>query len=143
VSESAIARRTTSALDWASTRPLGGSASATRVATTLEQPANHPVSIAEKEADARRSIAQWLVLAYIGLVAFGVMTSVIMLWIPRSAQTFTVADVKEVMGSITGVLTGLVGVLGFVMGYYFKSVDSAAARLEPPRAVMSLRRKAK
>jgi hypothetical protein len=55
-----------------------------------------------------------------------------LLWVPRANNGFSASDARDLMLAMSGTLSGLVGVLGFVMGYYFKELDqpsgAAAAR---------------
>lgn len=83
-----------------------------------------PTDLAAQEADARRSIAQYLVLAYVVLLAFSVVIPTALIWIPHVTTT-SVTNSRELMLAMSGTLSGLVGILGFVMGYYFKSLDKS------------------
>src|SRR5947209_1180025 len=92
---------------------------------TLTPAQTTPATLAEKEADARRSIAQRLVLAYVVLLAFSVVIPTALIWIPHVTTT-SVTDTRDLMLAMSGTLSGLVGILGFVMGYYFKSLDKSS-----------------
>lgn len=81
-------------------------------------------TLAEKQEEARWSIARPLIFAYIGLLAFSLVIPLLLLWVPRvSGNSFTVSDARDLMLAMSGALSGLVGILGFVMGYYFKTLD--------------------
>jgi len=81
-------------------------------------------SIAERQEEARWSLAKPLVFAYIALLASSLIIPMLLLWVPRAAVNgFTVSDARDLMLAMSGALSGLVGILGFVMGYYFKTLD--------------------
>lgn len=106
-------------------RPGRRPAKAPERVDTLAPPETTSVTLAEKEADARRSIAQHLVLAYVALLAFSVVIPTALIWIPHVTTT-AISDTRELMLAMSGTLSGLVGILGFVMGYYFKSLDKSS-----------------
>lgn len=111
-------------------RPGRGAAKPPELVDTVTPAPTTPTSLAEKEADARRSIAQRLVLAYIALLAFSVIIPTALIWIPNIAAT-SVADARDLMLAMSGTLSGLVGILGFVMGYYFKALDKSSETEAP------------
>jgi len=88
------------------------------------------IHVRKSEADARKSIAQRLVLAYIILLAFSVVIPTAVMWIPNVTAT-SVTDARDLMLAMSGSLSGLVGILGFVMGYYFKSLDKSPEATAP------------
>jgi hypothetical protein len=81
----------------------------------------------EVKEDARWTIARRLVLAYVILLAFSLAIPMALLWSPRVSNGFSVSDARDLMLAMSGTLSGLVGILGFVMGYYFKELDKSAA----------------
>ena len=89
-----------------------------------------PVSVAAIEADARRSIAHRLVWAYIALLAFSIIIPMALIWIPN-ITTNSITNARDMMLAMSGTLSGLVGILGFVMGYYFKSLDKSPETTAP------------
>jgi hypothetical protein len=102
-----------------------GSAKSPERVDTVAPAETTSVTLAEKEADARRSIAQRLVWAYVVLLAFSVVIPTALIWIPHVTTT-AISDSREMMLAMSGTLSGLVGILGFVMGYYFKSLDKSS-----------------
>lgn len=90
-------------------------------------------SLAEKEEDARRSIAHRLVWAYILLLAFSIVIPTALMWIPHVTGGASITDARDLMLAMSGTLSGLVGILGFVMGYYFKSLDKPTEATAPRR----------
>jgi hypothetical protein len=83
-------------------------------------------SPAEMKEDARWTIARRLVLAYVIFLAFSLAIPMVLLWSPRVNNGFSVSDARDLMLAMSGTLSGLVGILGFVMGYYFKELDRAS-----------------
>jgi hypothetical protein len=52
----------------------------------------------------------------------------VLLWIPRAASSgVSIAQARDLMLAMSGTLSGLVGIRGFVMGYYFKELDKSGA----------------
>jgi hypothetical protein len=76
--------------------------------------------------DARWTIARRLVLAYVLLLTFSLAIPTILLWTPRANNGFSVSDIRDLILAMSGTLSGLVGILGFVMGYYFKELDQSS-----------------
>ncbi|MGX7678290.1 hypothetical protein ACSMXN_05275 [Jatrophihabitans sp. DSM 45814] len=72
-------------------------------------------------ADARHSIAKWLVLAYLAVLAVNIGGPFILYVTTSHHAPMTVDDFKNLVLTLGTVTTGLTGILGFVMGYYFKS----------------------
>lgn len=85
-------------------------------------------SPAQVKEDARWTIARRLVLAYVALLAFSIAVPMLLLWAPRVNNGFSVSDARDLMLAMSGTLSGLVGILGFVMGYYFKELDKPQKR---------------
>jgi hypothetical protein len=98
----------------------------------------HVKSAAEREGDARFHIARRLVLAYVLLLTLTFVLPIALLWVPRvSTSIFSLTDARDLMLAMSGTLSGLVGILGFVMGYYFKAFD------KPPEGKVSTKRSTK
>jgi len=79
----------------------------------------------EKVADARKNIAYLLVGVYIVLLLGNVILPIVLYLTSAPRTAFSMVDLKDLSSAISGVLGGLVGILGFVVGYYFKSIDDA------------------
>lgn len=109
-----------------SAEPLGGTQApsqgpAENVAFLEPRPTK---TLSERQEEARWSIAKPLVFAYIALLASSIIIPMLLLWVPRATSNgFTVDDARDLMLAMSGTLSGLVGILGFVMGYYFKTLD--------------------
>jgi hypothetical protein len=71
----------------------------------------------EQQERTRGDLARIVVLGYLFLLAFNI-TVPLLFYLRRST---TAGDVKELLLGISSVLAGLVGILGFIVGYYFKS----------------------
>jgi hypothetical protein len=78
----------------------------------------------------RHSIALWFIFGYLILltVTFAVPTIVFLL--ARPATPVTVVDFKDLLQAYSGALTGLTGILGFVVGYYFKSEERTSTEVK-------------
>jgi hypothetical protein len=85
----------------------------------------------EQEAGARQTIAHRLVRAYVVLLALSIVIPTALIWIPHAKNTFSVPDARDLILAMSGALSGLVGILGFVMGYYFKALDKSPGRTAP------------
>jgi hypothetical protein len=95
-------------------------------------------SFEERQEDARWSIARLLVLAYVALLALTVIVPMALFWLPRtSVSSISITNARDLMLAMSGTLSGLVGILGFVMGYYFKAFD------KPPDTTVSTKRSRK
>ena len=101
-----------------------------RVSQAVSQPvtafpvlATRPQTPDEKKEDARWTIARRLVSAYVFLLAFSIVIPMVLLWVPH-ANGISLSDARDLMVALSGTLSGLVGILGFVMGYYFKELDA-------------------
>ncbi len=86
-----------------------------------------PKSSQEKVADARKNIAYLLVGVYIVLLLGNVVLPIVLYLTSTPRTSFSMVDLKDLSSAISGVLGGLVGILGFVVGYYFKSIDDDPA----------------
>lgn len=115
----------------AESQPSVGQVASEQV-STLPQVTTQVRSPEVVKEDARWTIARRLVLAYVLLLTFSLAIPMALLWVPRANNGFSASDARDLMLAMSGTLSGLVGVLGFVMGYYFKELDqpsgAAAAR---------------
>jgi len=94
-----------------------------------------PQTPAQIAADARRTIAYILIVAYVLLVAATVSLPIYLYMSHRPSGPFTMGDLRDLTSAMTSVMAGLVGILGFVVGYYFKAVDEEGeAKRGPKRA---------
>lgn len=104
---------------------------------TVDRIDNRPTSkpLELLEADQRFGIARWLVTLYATLLVFSLVAPMALLWLPKSANSFGVGDVRDVMQTLSASMASLVGILGFVVGYYFKASEkpSSMERTKPPR----------
>jgi hypothetical protein len=88
-------------------------------------------SLAKMQEDVRREIAKPLVFAYLVLLALSILVPVALLWLPHvSVDEFT--NARDLMLAMSGALSGLVGILGFVMGYYFKALERSTDATASP-----------
>ena len=79
----------------------------------------------------RHRIALWFIFGYLSLltITFAVPTLVFLL--ARPAAPLTVVDFKDLLQAYSGALTGLTGILGFVVGYYFKGEERESTKTGP------------
>lgn len=71
-----------------------------------------------------------MVRGYLAIVAINVLVPLALFVLNRPHIVLTVNDFKDLvltLGTITG---GIAGVLGFVMGYYFKSTERSPSLTE-------------
>lgn len=102
----------------------------TSPATPKPQEAGQLAPIPRQRTTARRSIPQswtrhrlaWTVLfGYLILLAAIIGTAIALAFSSRP-----VSDVQQIVVTLGGTLSALAGILGFVVGYYFKTEESAA-----------------
>ena len=108
-------------------RPLAHLAEVTEIKESLPEPALSAEVRFQKE-QARQKIAYIVVGAYIFLVLLNLILPFVIFfstWPPK--ESMTIADVKDLMQAISGVLSGFVSILGFIIGYYFKAAEEAIA----------------
>jgi hypothetical protein len=76
----------------------------------------------------RRSLAWTVVIGYLILLAAIVGTAIVLLFISRPVN-----DVQQAVITLVGALSALAGILGFVVGYYFKSeeIELKSSPIEP------------
>ena len=83
----------------------------------------------------RRVIAFIAVVAYVCLLFVNVLLPILLYWFNRSPdQVIEISDVKDLTLAISSALSGLVGILGFIMGYYFKAAEQEQEREEALQA---------
>jgi hypothetical protein len=78
---------------------------------------------AKKDADARAKIALILVAAYVVLLLANIAVPIWLTRIDPAPGSEVVAAVKDLSGPLAAGVTSLTGVLGFVLGYYFKAEE--------------------
>lgn len=83
----------------------------------------HVIAQAQKEGDARRSIASRLVWAYVALLFVTLLVPVTLYLaapVPSSSQ---LSAIKDLATPLSAGLSSVTGVVGFVLGYYFKTEE--------------------
>lgn len=65
----------------------------------------------------RRSLAWAVLIGYLCLLAINVGGPLVLF----ATSSVDASDAKDLILAISGALSGLVGVLGFIVGYYFKT----------------------
>jgi hypothetical protein len=66
--------------------------------------------------------------AYFVVLALSVVPIIVYL---LSTKDLRPSDVGSLMGTITATVSSVAGVLGFVLGYYFKAVESSGSEDRP------------
>jgi Na+-transporting methylmalonyl-CoA/oxaloacetate decarboxylase beta subunit len=85
-------------------------------------PAKRPTAEQRREGEARRKIAFILVWAFLALITLDIIAPVVTVRMLGSA-TGEIDAVRTISEEIAPLITAVVGVLGFVLGYYFKSEE--------------------
>ncbi len=76
----------------------------------------------------RHRIALWFIFGYLALLTVTFVVPTIVFLVARPATPVTVVDFKDLLQAYSGALTGLTGILGFVVGYYFKAEERGSTR---------------
>lgn len=71
---------------------------------------------------ARHRIALWFIWAYLILLTVTLVVPTVLYLIPKPSGT-SITELKDLLQAFSGALTGLTGILGFVVGYYFKGEE--------------------
>ena len=71
----------------------------------------------------RRWISKGLIAAYLVLLVIVTVTPLV-LYFMRGPQTVTADEISDLATGVAAPLTGLVGLLGFVLGFYYKEYTS-------------------
>lgn len=99
---------------------------------SLEPPTPEQIRQQSRE-DARKKIAYILVGTYVLLVIANVALPTTLFMANRPDGSFSMSDLKDLSSAISSILAGLVGILGFVVGYYFKSIDDESGGRKTPK----------
>lgn len=88
----------------------------------------HRTSLRSEKPQARSSLMTWVLVGYFVVLALGVAVPfVAALWL-SSEQ---LGSFREVMQQTSGLSQGLFGILGVIVGYYFKEENSGTAPGSP------------
>jgi hypothetical protein len=85
-------------------------------------PVRRPTAEQRREGEARRKIAFILVWAYLAIITLDIVAPVAIVMMLGSG-TGQIDAVRTISEEIAPLITAVVGVLGFVLGYYFKSEE--------------------
>lgn len=92
------------------------------------------IPLTHRQEGVRQDIARYLVFAYLTLLAFSIVAPTALLWIPHATMSASsIANARDLMLAMSGTLSGLVGILGFVMGFYFKTQVGSLEKATPKR----------
>jgi hypothetical protein len=78
----------------------------------------------KRDADARVTIAKSLVVAYLVLLAAQVLAPFILTRSANALDSQVLDAIDTLTKPVAAAITSLTGILGFVLGYYFKSEES-------------------
>jgi len=89
----------------------------------------------ERREHSRQIIAYAVIAGYLILLFLNIGIPIAVYWLslPNDLEKtvpLTVSDIKDLTLAISSALSGLVGVLGFIMGYYFKSEEERVKKDE-------------
>lgn len=106
-----------------------------KVATQIPTLSRYPTPPEERREHSRQTIAYSVIAGYLLLLLLNISIPFIVYWLsqpsdPQKTVPLTVSDIKDLTLAISSAMSGLVGVLGFVMGYYFKSAEDNAKKDE-------------
>lgn len=73
--------------------------------------------------ESRKKIAYAVIAAYLFLLLFNISIPIILYLISKPSTPLQISDIKDLTLAISAAISSLVGILGFVMGYYFKSKE--------------------
>lgn len=90
----------------------------------VQQPSSKPDDPDVIKESARTQIAQRVIKYYLIMTAVNVTLPCLLFFLPRPSNGLQLADVRDLILAISAGLASLVGVLGFIVGYYFKSEES-------------------
>jgi len=76
----------------------------------------------------RHRIALWFIWGYLLLLTFAFAAPTIIYFMSKPSGTLTIEDLKDLLQAFSGALAGLTGILGFVVGYYFKGEENVEQR---------------
>src|SRR3954451_10240212 len=103
-----------------------GASAATASNTVHEFERLKPSDIEMGEHDARRTIASRLVWAYLILVILGAAVPILLYFVgPSDVPTERLDAIRDISSRAVAGVSGLTGLLGFVLGYYFKTEESS------------------
>lgn len=85
--------------------------------------AAHRIEESKKEGDARRTIASRLVWAYLTLLFLTLVVPVLLYVAAPTPAGSQLNAIKDLATPLTAGLSSVTGVVGFVLGYYFKTEE--------------------
>lgn len=93
--------------------------------TTFDQAGRLRSHIDIAVEDARRQIAVRVIWGYLAAIAVVLLVPLLLMVISDEVDA---GNAKDLVLALTAAVAGLNGVVGFVVGYYFKSADIASKR---------------
>jgi len=89
---------------------------------TMQLPvySEQPPTLPERQEDARRKIAFSFIVVYLLLLAANVAVPLVLL----VTHTVNLDEMKDLVLSVSAALGNIVGILGVVIGFYFKAAET-------------------
>ncbi len=82
------------------------------------------VPIKHQQERARRHLAYPVLYVYLGLLVASIAVPTILYIMNRPRTAVTLDDAKDLILAIFSALGSVVGILGFIVGFYFKSLEN-------------------
>lgn len=101
-----------------------------QVAASLPKPDLHELQF-QNEETTRQRVTRWLVVGYLFVVVLSFAP--LFTYLVLNGEDLAVSDVTTLSAVTAGAISSLTGLLGFVLGYYFKASETPAAMSVPSR----------
>lgn len=83
-----------------------------------------PMLSKENRADREDRARTWIAYVFVGGYILVLICSLVPVWVFLSQHSpLSMNDLKDVAGVIAAAVSSLTGLLGFVLGYYFKAAE--------------------
>jgi hypothetical protein len=90
-------------------------------------------TLPERQEDARRTIAFALISVYLVLLVANIAVPIVLYLNSHPKTSMSLADLKDMTLVMSAALANLVGILGFVVGFYFKAMEEKAPGVRSKR----------
>jgi hypothetical protein len=117
------------------TPPVGGSATPQVVPLPIRfipLPPTTKEQLQRIREGQRSRIANRVIWFYLTMVVLNITMPFILYLIPRPSNGMTFSDIRDMIFAVSAGLSSLVGILGFIVGYYFKAGESVEPAGSPP-----------
>ena len=76
---------------------------------------------AKEKVTGRRRLLPWILGGYLAVLTLSIVVPIIL--VPQLESDAQVKQIQDLVSSISGVSQGLFGILGVMVGYYFRQVS--------------------